>query len=93
MYAGDMSMATALIALQMAASFPEWLQGVGALAITDEDDRAAFQVQHHREVAVPLADRDLVDGQQTQVPQLRLGEMLFQMALLDVFVVSQPTPR
>jgi hypothetical protein len=34
---------------------------------------------------MPLADGDLVDGQKTQVLELRLGEVLFQVALLDVF--------
>jgi hypothetical protein len=63
---------------------PERLQGLGSLAVADEDDGAAFEVEHHGEVAMPLADGDLVDAQETQMLELGLGEALLQVPLLDV---------
>ena len=63
---------------------PERLQGVGPLAVADEHHRAAVQVQHDRQVAVALADGDLVDGDVPQVLELGLGIAARQVALLDV---------
>ena len=63
---------------------PERGQGLDALAIADEDHGPAVQVEHHREVAVPLADGDLVDGDLPEVLQLGLAETPLQMPLLDV---------
>jgi hypothetical protein len=60
------------------------VEGDGSFAVADEDDDAAFEVEHHGEVAVPLADGDLVDGQQAQMLELGLGEMILQVPLLDI---------
>src|SRR5262249_8722639 len=62
----------------------ERLQRVGPLAVADEDHRPALQVHHHRQVAVPLGDGDLVDGDGVQVLELGLGKAPLQVALLDV---------
>ena len=63
---------------------PERLQRIGPLAIADEDHRPALQVHDHRQVAVPLGDGDLVDGDGPEVLELGLGEAPRQVALLDV---------
>ena len=81
-----MSVATALIlAVRRPQALPERLQGLGALAVADEDHRAAAQVQDHGQVAMPLADGDLVDGDLLELLQLGLAEAaLDRCALLDV---------
>jgi hypothetical protein len=45
----------------MAQSFPEGLEGIRPLAVAHEDDGAAFQVEDHGKVAVPLLYRYLID--------------------------------
>src|SRR5262249_49807962 len=63
---------------------PERLQGSGALAPAHEDDGAAGQVQDHRDVALLLAQVDLVDGNPFEVGQPGPGHTALQVALLDV---------
>ena len=63
---------------------PEGLQRIGPLAVADEDHGAAVQVQDDRQVAVPLGDRDLVNGDVPQVLELGLGIAAREVALLDV---------
>jgi hypothetical protein len=70
--------------LRLAATepLPKGLQRFGPLAIADEHHRSAVQVQDHRQVAVPLGDGDLVDGEVAQVLELGLGEATREVALL-----------
>ena len=57
-----MSMATASIFALLPQPLPERLQRIGPLAVADEHHRPALQVHDHGQVAVPLGDGDLVDG-------------------------------
>ena len=63
---------------------PERLECVGPPAVADEDDRPAHQVHDDRQVAMPLGDSDLVDGDPLEVLQLGLGEAAREIALLDL---------
>jgi hypothetical protein len=63
---------------------PERRQGLDALAVADEDDGAAQQIQHHGDGVVPLADGDLVDGDLLVLVQLGLAEAPRQGAGSDV---------
>ena len=63
---------------------PERLQGVGAFAVADEHDRPGEQVEDHGEVAVALADGDLIDGDLLELVQLGLAEAALEVAGLDV---------
>jgi hypothetical protein len=63
---------------------PERLQGVDALAVADEHDRPGDEVEHDGEVAVALADGDLVDGDLLELAELRLAEAALQRLGLDV---------
>src|SRR5262249_15001599 len=63
---------------------PEWLQGLGALAVADENDGAGEQVQDQSDIVVSLTDRDLVDGDFLEFVQLGFAEAALQVPLLDV---------
>ena len=63
---------------------PERLEGIDTLAVADKHHRSGEQVQHHRQVAMALADGDLVDGDLLELVQLGLAETLLQGAGLDV---------
>jgi hypothetical protein len=49
------------------------------------NDCPCGQVENHCEVAVALANADLIDGNGTQVPQLWGFKPLFQVPFLSVF--------
>ncbi len=53
--------------------FPERLQGRRAATFADKDHGPGIQVQDDRQIAVTMADADLVDSQMPQVPQRYLG--------------------
>ena len=59
---------------RMAQSFPEGFEGIRSLAVADEYDGAAFEVEGHGDVTVSFAHRDLIDGQVLEVFQGRPGE-------------------
>ena len=63
---------------------PKWLQGLGSLAVAHEHDGAGDEVQHHREIVMPLADRDLVDGDLLELGELRLAESPLEGLCLDL---------
>jgi hypothetical protein len=46
-------------------SFPERSKGVGTFPLPDDDHGSRFQVQHHCQVALALAEADIIDGQQS----------------------------
>ena len=80
-----MSMATASTCCRrMAQSFPEGFKGIGALAVADEYDGAAFEVEDHGDVAVAFLHRDLIDGHIPEVLEDRPGELLLEVPLLDI---------
>jgi len=49
------------LSLPGAEAVEEMHQGLGSAALADVEDAAGFVVEHHGQVAVALADRDLVD--------------------------------
>ena len=61
----------------------EGAESIRTFAIADKDNRAGFQVKNNCEIAVSLADADLIDGNQAQIAQIRLGLPLLQVLLLD----------
>ncbi len=63
---------------------PKGGQGLGSFAISNKQHAAAVQVQHHREVAVAVADGDLVDGQLPHLGQRRLGIALGEVGFDDL---------
>jgi hypothetical protein len=65
-------------------SFPEGFQCVGPLAVADEYDGAAFEVERHGDIMMPFLHRDLVDGHVAEILQRRAGELLLQVPLLDI---------
>lgn len=86
MYAGDMSIATALIfAPEQRSRFQNDRRASGPFAVPHEQHRPAIEVQHDTQVAMPPANRDFVDGDSPDPFQLRPEEVLLQMPFLDVF--------
>src|SRR5579863_1263689 len=63
---------------------PERFEGIDPFSVTYEDDGAADQVEHHGQVAVPLADGDFVDGDLLELVPMRLSEATLQRTGLDV---------
>ena len=59
---------------------PEGFQGVDAFAVADEHDGAGEQIEHHGQVAMSLADGDLIDGDLLELVQLGLAEAALQVA-------------
>ncbi len=51
----------------------------------DVNDPAGLVVQHHGQVALTLADGDLIDRQNTKLAKIRLTIVGFQILLVDVF--------
>ena len=63
---------------------PEGLQGFGPLAVTDKNHHSASQVHHHCQISVSLTDRDLIDGDSSQVFQFGAAEAPGQMPFLNI---------
>ena len=59
-------------------------QGPGFAMFADPDDTPAQIVQDNGQVLVPLADRNLVDGQKPQSLAPGLAILLFQKDFVDV---------
>ena len=72
---------------------PERLQGLGAFAVADEDHGPAFQVQDHRQVAVPFADGDFVDGDLLELVQLGRAKRRCRCRFWISLMMSQLTPK
>ena len=64
--------------------FPEGFEGLDAFAVAHEHDRSLSQVQDHRQVPMPPADRDFVDRDLSQVLERDAAELGAQIPLLDV---------
>ncbi len=64
---------------------PELRQGVPTFSLAHVNHRAAFEVQNDRQVDMPLARGNLVDGDLPQVFQFRLVKTPLQIGLLDLF--------
>jgi hypothetical protein len=63
-----MSIATAsTFALHRRSRFQKGFNASPPLAVANEDDRPALEVQDDRQVAVPLAHGDLVDGDLAEI--------------------------
>ena len=69
--------------LRAAKPFPEGFQGLFALSFAHEDDRSCRPVNHNGEEFVLLANVDFVDGNDLQISQTRLAELLLQVLLID----------
>src|SRR5262245_24583347 len=65
-------------------SFPEGIQGIGALAVADEDHGAGVEIEYDRQVMMAFADADFVDGDASQMFELGLGKMPLEVAFLNV---------
>ncbi len=65
-------------------AFPEGFQGFDALAVSHEHHRPRVQVQDHRQVTLPPADGDFIDGDLPQVVELDPAEFAAEIPLLDV---------
>ncbi len=63
---------------------PEGIESIGASSLAHEDHGPALQIEHHREVALAPFDGDLVDGDPSQIPELRLAEPTQQLGLQDL---------
>jgi hypothetical protein len=61
------------------------------ISVANEHDCPDLQVPDSRQIAMPLGDRDLVDGAVLHVLELGLGITPRQVALLDVLDKVQPT--
>jgi hypothetical protein len=70
--------------------FPEKFQSIGAFAFTDEDNRSAVQIEHDRQVSMPVTNADLIDGDSLKSLQRRTGKALLEISLPDLFD-SMPT--
>ena len=89
-----MSVATArTLAWAARNRFQNGGQGLGAFAVADEDHGAGAQVEDQREVAVPLADGHLVDGDFLEVLELGLAERLARFRFWMSLMMSQLTPQ
>ena len=65
-------------------SRPERLQGFGAFALADFDHRPYLQVQDDDQIAVSLADADLIDGDLLEIVQLGTGKAPWQISLFGL---------
>ena len=64
---------------------PERLQGLGPFAVAHKDYGPALEVQDDGQIAVPLAEGDLIDGDLLEFAQLGAGKAPAQAPFLDVF--------
>jgi phosphatidylethanolamine/phosphatidyl-N-methylethanolamine N-methyltransferase len=73
-------------------SSPERFQGIGTLAFTDEDHCPTVKVEHDCEVSMPSTNTDLINGDALEGLQRRVGEVLLQRPLLNLFnrVLTDP---
>ena len=55
-------------------AFPEGNQRISAFSVADKDDGTAFQVQDEGDIAMSFADGNLINGDLSQVLQLRFAE-------------------
>ena len=69
---------------RMAKSFPERNECVSSLAVTDEYDGPAFEVEDHSNIGVALLHRDLIDGQIPEVLEGKPGKLLLEVPFLDI---------
>ena len=69
----------------LSQAFPEGDQGVGAFSLADEDDGAAEEIEDDGEVAVAVADGDLVDGEASEFLEFGFAEASVQVAFEEVF--------
>lgn len=65
-------------------SFPEGREGLGALAVPHKDHCPGLEVQDNGEIAMPLADADLVNGYPLEILEARMSKALLEVAPLDV---------
>ena len=80
-----MSVATAwILARARRSRFQKGSRASTPLPSPTKTTAPAEQVEHHGQVAVPLADGDLVDGDLLELVQLGLAEAALQVAGLDV---------
>src|SRR5713101_4708441 len=63
---------------------PKRLQGLDAFAVADENHSPRAEVEDHRQVMMPLADGDLIDGDFLEFVQLGLAKATLQGMSLDV---------
>jgi hypothetical protein len=59
-------------------------EGPGFAVLADPDDSSAQIIQDHGQIAVSLADGDLVDGQNSEAFEVGLAVLSFQKELVDV---------
>lgn len=64
---------------------PERFQCVRSFAFAHENHRSGIKVHDERAVAMPLGDRDFIDGNAAQPFQLWLPKPTFDILLLDIF--------
>lgn len=55
------------------AAFPEGFEGFGVFAASDEDDGSGVEIEDDGEVAVPMSDRDFIDGNPSDVEEFGLA--------------------
>ena len=86
MYGSHMSMTTASIGLSLLGRqlIEEAAQGFGLSIFANINDLAGFVVQHHGQVAVALADGDLIHRQDAKPVEIRLAVVGFQILFVDV---------
>jgi hypothetical protein len=63
--------------------FPEGIKGVTPLAVANENHRPCVHVQNHRQVPMPLENRNLIDGNPPNVFQTLSGKSPGQILLLN----------
>lgn len=64
--------------------FEKPIQGLGLAVPADIYNPAGLVVQNHRQVAVALADRDLVDGKDAKRVKIRLAIMGLKIKFVDI---------
>ena len=65
-------------------SFPEGCEGLGAFAVPHKDHGSGLEVQDNGEIAMTLADADLVNGYLLEVLEAGAGKALLEVAPLNV---------
>src|SRR5664280_820684 len=68
----------------MVQPFPERFKRFGTLAVTDEYDGAAFEVERYREIAMSLLHRNFIDGHVPEILEDRAREPLLEVPFLDI---------
>ena len=72
---------------------PERVQGFCPTAVSHIHNRSCLQIQHDRKVLMMLPDRNLIYGDQLELPDIRVRKRLWRLRFWISLTNPQLTPR